>query len=102
MKVSTSKKFQKRIEVFFDYCFLNYGLAVTQKNRAEYNSILDRITKFPDSYCIEPLLKDKVKEYRAVNFEKDFKIIYSVGEDEITLVTLWNTKMSPSKLKKDI
>ncbi len=102
MKVSTSKKFQKRIEDFFEYCFVNYGMTVTQKKRAEYDSILDKIIKFPESYRIEPLLQDKAKKYRAVNFEKDFKIIYSVGKDEIRLENLWNTKMNPSKLKKDI
>lgn len=102
MKVSASKKFQKRIEAFFDYCFVNYGMTITQKKRADYNSILDHITKFPESYRIEPLLQDKAKEYRTVNFEKDFKIIYSVGKDEIRLENLWNTKMNPRTLKKDL
>ena len=102
MKVSASKKFQKRIEAFFDYCFVNYGMTTTQKKREEYDSILDRITKFPESYRIEPLLKNKKKEYRSINFEKDFKIIYSVGNEEIRLENLWNTKVSPKNLKKDI
>ena len=102
MKVSTSKKFQKRIEDFFEYCFLNYGKAIAQKKREEYDSILVRITKFPESYRIEPLLKNKDKEYRSINFEKDFKIIYSVGNGEIRLENLWNTKINPSKLKKDL
>ncbi|MDD6000631.1 MAG: hypothetical protein PUC50_00400 [Bacteroidales bacterium] len=102
MKVSASKKFQKRIEDFFEYCFLNYGKAIAQKKREEYYSILAQITKFPESYRIEPLLQDKAKEYRSVNFEKNFKIIYSVGKDEIRLENLWNTKISPKNLKKDL
>jgi len=57
---------------------------------------------FPESYRIEPLLQGKRKVYRAINFEKDFKIIYSVGKDEIRLENLWNTKMNPNKLKQDI
>lgn len=77
-------------------------MTTTQKKREEYDSILDRITKFPESYRIEPLLKNKKKEYRSINFEKDFKIIYSVGNEEIRLENLWNTKVSPKNLKKDI
>lgn len=102
MNVTTSKKFQERIEAFFEYCQLNYGMTVTQKKRDEYNKILDRILMFPESSRVEPLLVGKKKVYRAVNFEKDFKIIYSVGKDEIRLENLWNTKMSPKSLKKDI
>lgn len=77
-------------------------MTTTQKKREEYDSILDRITKFPESYRIEPLLKNKKKEYRSINFEKDFKIIYSVDNGEIRLENLWNTKINPSNLKKDI
>ncbi len=64
--------------------------------------MLDGLQKFPQSGRIEQLLKGMDKEYRALNYEKQFRIIYTVSEDEITLVTLWNTKMNPSKLKKDI
>ena len=95
MKISTSKKFQERIEDFFEYCQLNYGTTVAQKKREEYDKILDRLKLFPESYRIEPLLKGKNKEYRAINFEKDFKIIYSIGEEEIRLENLWNTKRNP-------
>ena len=77
-------------------------MTVTQKKRNEYNKILDHILMFPESSRVEPLLVGKKKVYRAVNFEKDFKIIYSVGKDEIRLENLWNTKMSPKSLKKDI
>ncbi|MBO7464116.1 MAG: hypothetical protein J6T96_16135 [Bacteroidales bacterium] len=102
MKISTSKKFQERIEDFFEYCQLNYGMTVAQKKRDEYDNILNRLKLFPESYRIEPLLQGKSKEYRAINFEKDFKIIYSIAEDEIRLENLWNTKRNPKSLKKDI
>ncbi len=77
-------------------------MTITQKKRDEYNKILDRILIFTESGRVEPLLVGKKKVYRTVNFEKDFKIIYSVGKDEIRLENLWNTKMSPKTLKKDI
>ena len=102
MKLVWSDKFKDKIRDYFDYCLHNYGKALTSKKQSKLNSMLKSLLMFPESGRIEQLLKGMGKEYRAVNFEKDFKIIYSVGEDEITLVTLWNTKMSPNKLKKDI
>jgi len=102
MNITTSKKFQERIEDFFEYCQLNYGMTITQKKRDEYNKILDRILIFPESGRVEPLLVGKKKDYRTVNFEKDFKIIYTVGKDEIRLENLWYMKRNPKSLKKDI
>ena len=102
MNTVWSNKFRQRIKSFFDYCAENYGETVAQKKQEVFENIISRIEMFPESYRIEPLLQDKAKEYRAVNFEKYFKIIYSVGKDEIRLENLWNTKMNPSKLKKDL
>ena len=102
MKLVWSDRFKKRIRDYFDYCLVNYGKVATSKKRSKLNNILNNLLRFPESYRIEPLLQDKAKEYRSVNFEKDFKIIYSVGKDEIRLENLWNTKVSPKNLKKDI
>lgn len=102
MHITTTKRFQERIEAFFEYCILNYGKVVSQKKRTEYNKILGNLILFPESGRVEPLLKDKRKIYRAVNFENNYKIIYSIGEDEIRLENLWNMKRNPNSLKKDI
>ena len=102
MKLVWSDKFKDKIRDYFDYCLINYGKTLTSKKQSKLNSMLNGILMFPQSGRIEQLLKGMDKEYRALNFEKFFRIIYTVSEDEITLVTLWNTKMNPNKLKKDI
>lgn|GEM_PF-4286065 len=56
----------------------------TSKKQSKLNNILNNLLQFPESYRIEPLLKNKKKEYRSIIFEKDFKIIYSVGNEEIS------------------
>ena len=102
MKLVWSDKFKDKIRDYFDYCLINYGKALTSKKQSKLNNMLNGLRIFPESGRIELLLKGMDKEYRALNFEKQFRIIYTVGEDDITLVTLWNTKMSPRKLKKDL
>ena len=102
MKLVWSDKFKDKIRDYFDYCLINYGKALTSKKQSKLKSMLDGILMFPQSGRIEQLLKGMDKEYRALNFEKFYRIIYTVKQDEITLVTLWNTKMSPRKLKKDL
>ncbi|MCR5454324.1 MAG: hypothetical protein K6F33_05000 [Bacteroidales bacterium] len=65
-------------------------------------NILKRLESFPESGRIEPLLEGLEQEYRAVIFDKMFKIIYTVNEDEIVVENLWNMKRSPNALKRDI
>ncbi|MBR3714227.1 MAG: hypothetical protein IKM98_13675, partial [Bacteroidales bacterium] len=76
--------------------------ALTKKKRTELDKILNGLAKFPESGRIEPLLQGMDKEYRAINLDKLFKIIYSIGDDTITIETLWNMKRNPKSLKKDI
>ncbi|MBO7566713.1 MAG: type II toxin-antitoxin system RelE/ParE family toxin [Bacteroidales bacterium] len=102
MKLVWSDRFKEKIRDYFDYCLVNYGKTSASKKQSKLDNILNGLLQFPESYRIEPLLQGKSKEYRAINFEKDFKIIYSIAEDEIRLENLWNTKRNPKSLKKDI
>ena len=102
MKLVWSDKFKDKIRDYFDYCLLNYGKALTSKKQSKLNSMLKSLLMFPECGRIEQLLKGMGKKYRALNFEQQFRIIYTVDKDKITIETLWNTKMSPNKLKKDI
>ena len=102
MKLVWSDRFKEKIRDYFDYCLINYGKALTSKKQSKLNNMLKGLRMYPESGRIEQLLKGMEKEYRALNFDKLFRIIYTVNEDEITLETLWNTKMNPRKLKKDL
>ena len=102
MEITLSDKFRKRWDDYLDYCALNYGKALAEKKSQTLFKILNGILAFPESNRIEPLLKGMDKVYRAVNFDKIFRIIYTINDDKIIIENLWNTKMSPNKLKKDI
>ena len=73
-----------------------------QKETTELDKILNGLTRFPESGRVEQLLQGMEKEYRAINLDKLFKIIYSIGDDTITIETLWNMNRNPKSLKKDI
>lgn len=66
-----------------------------------YEKILRRLTSFPES-GLEPLLKEYPIQYRAVLFDKRFKIIYFVDNDTVMVENFWDTTRSPKTLKKDI
>lgn len=102
MKLVWSDRFKEKIRDYFDYCLVNYGKASTLKKRSKLDNILNGLLQFPESYHIEPLLQDMDKEYRSINFDKMFKIIYTITENEIIIENLWNTKRNPKSLKKDI
>lgn len=102
MKVTLSDRFKERWDEYLDYGVTNYGKTLANKKNEHLISILKRLELFPESYHIEPLLQDMDKEYRSINFDKMFKIIYTITENEIIIENLWNTKRNPKSLTKDI
>jgi hypothetical protein len=102
MKVTLSDRFKERWDEYLDYGVTNYGMTLANKKNEHLISILKRLELFPESYHIEPLLQDMDKEYRSINFDKMFKIIYTITENEIIIENLWNSKRNPNSLEKDI
>ena len=102
MKVTLSDKFKDRWDEYLDYGVVNYGKTLANKKNEHLISILKRLELVPESGRIEPLLQGMDKEYRAVNYDKLFKIIYTINNDEIIIENLWNMKRNPKSLKKDI
>lgn len=102
MKIALSKRFQDRWDVYLDYCISNYGNTVADKKLTTLTNILRRLTSFPESGFEEPILKGHSKQYRAVLFDKRFKIIYFVDTDTVMVENFWDTKRSPKSLKGDI
>ncbi len=102
MKLVWSDRFKEKIRDYFDYCLVNYGKASASKKLSMLDNILNGLLQFPESYRIKPLLQDMEKEYRSINFDKMFKIIYTIAENKIVIENLWTTKRNPKSLKKDI
>ncbi len=88
MKVTLSDKYKDRWDEYLDYGVTNYGKTLANKKNEHLISILKRLELFPENYHIEPLLQDMDKEYRSINFDKMFKIIYTITENEIIIENL--------------
>lgn len=101
MKIVLSEKFQDKWDGYLDYCVSNYGKALTEKKKNLMYNALGRLSKFPESGRKEPLLNGRAKTYRAVLFDTQFKIIYTINEDHILCETLWNMRRNPDKLQKE-
>ena len=64
----------------------------------------DRLRENPRSYTRVLELKDESREYRGHIVMKNFKFIYTFDESQrvVRIVTIWDMRMSPTKLKKSI
>ena len=88
---------------------LLYGLeefgettAVNFVNRT--NSIVENIRNNPKSGFLEPLLRNRKKEYRAHYIVGPLKLIYYYVEssDTIRIADVWDSRREPSKLSNRI
>ena len=52
----------------------------------------------------EPLLLDKLFEYRSIIVQKNFKLVYRIDSEKevLFIVDLWDTRREPTALMKGI
>ena len=63
----------------------------------ELVKLAQSLQTFPLRFPIEPLLAEEAIEYRFVT-KWSYKIIYTVEENQILIVNIFDTRQSPSKL----
>ncbi len=62
----------------------------------------DKLGDFPEMAQREQLLTKKKIVYRSLVVQKHFKIVYSVYENYIHIVDVWDCRQNPKKLKNRI
>ena len=64
----------------------------------------DRLREPPRSYTRVLELKDEPREYRGHIVMENFKFIYTFDESKrvVKIITIWDMRMNPTKLKKSI
>jgi plasmid stabilization system protein ParE len=70
-----------------------------------YNEILDSVETlrlFPYIAPIEPYLNGFSKQYRSLVVKKRFKVVYYVKNKNINIVTIWDCRQNPNRLKNEI
>ena len=81
----------------FNYLQQEWGDKEAEKFLHETNRILSRLHLFPESYPPG----NKSKKYRRARLNKYIVLFYSYYKTKktITLITFWNVKQNPEKLK---
>jgi len=90
------------LEQHIEYAMSEFGRKTVKKWYGEIKRIESRLSSHPESFTKEPILYDMNKEYRGAILMKNFKLVhyYEKMEDTVYIVTIWDMRMNPTKLKK--
>ncbi len=77
-----------------DYLLDKWGVKETQQFIDEVTDILDTISKMPELFPLSDY-----RNIRKCVVRKQVSILYTVNDDKIELVRIWNNKQNPQNLK---
>lgn len=98
----------KATKVFSDYvenASLEFGSKTARRWQKERKAIEWRLERYPSSYPPEKLLVEEAVLYRQFHMmSRRFKLIYyyDEGNDVVTIMDIWDTRMNPKALIKRI
>ena len=84
------------------YIFVNYGRKATDEFVADLFKKWHWIKESPSIGRLEPLLADRVIQYRYLHVGKHNKMIYCQKGNTIYIVDLWDMRREPSRLASRI
>lgn len=97
-KIILSKKASKRLENLLEYLELEWSLKVKNDYIRKLDRSFKQIQKFPES-CPQTSF---VKGLHRHVITKQTSIFYRFDSKTITIITLFDNRMNPDKLKKEI
>lgn len=91
---------QDKLTDIFEYYHFNAGIEVAQKLVVTLIEESIKLSKNPFIGQKEPLLEDRIQEYRYLIY-KNYKIIYWIDElnQKIFVAHVFDTRQNPEKLK---
>ena len=99
MRIKTASLFERTFEDLLS-CGHKYYSKKTIKNLyARYKECRLMLLDNPNFGQLEPLIEGFQLEYRRIFIQPYFKIIYTINNDEIVLVDIWDTRQSPINLR---
>ena len=102
MRIKTALLFERTFEDLLS-CGHKYYSKNTIKNLyARYKECRLMLLDNPNFGQLEPLIEGFQLEYRRIFIQPYFKIIYTINNDEIILVDLWDVRQSPINLYERI
>jgi plasmid stabilization system protein ParE len=96
-KIILSKRASNKLEKLLEYLELEWSLKVKIDFIEKLDKSLKRLQKFPES-CQQ---SDLIKGLHMLVVTKQTSLFYRFDSKNITIVTLFDNRMNPEKLKKE-
>lgn len=92
----------RQLNAIIDYSVPEFGMVAFKRMDKRIQEIEKRLEMFPESFTIEPLLKNDKITFRYCTLRKRHKLIYHYSEarDTVYIDDIWDMKMNPKTLKK--
>ena len=92
----------RQLNAIIDYSVPEFGMVAFKRMDKRIQEIEKRLEMFPESYTIEPLLKNDKVVFRYCTLRKRHKLIYhySAVKDTVYIDDIWDMKMNPKTLRK--
>lgn len=84
------------------YTELYFGKKAAKRIAKEIASNNRRLVDNPHLGPIEPILSHRTKEYRHINVDSNYKMLYYVAHDTIYVVGLWHQSRNPKRMSSII
>ena len=81
-----------------DYIFVKFGFEALQKYEEQTLQWENAILENPSIGTIEPLLQERILNYRYVIIQRQTKLVYFVENGIIVIANVWDTRCEPKGL----
>lgn len=94
----------RQLNAIIDYSVPEFGMVAFNRLDTRIQEIESRLSKFPESFTPEPLLKNDKVLFRFCLLRKRHKIIYHYVEakDIVYIDDIWDMRMNPDRLIRRI
>ena len=99
MKVIWTRSALLELQEIYEYYLENVGFQMAENIRKAVLTSTKQLGENPLSGISEKKLSDEGKEYRSI-IRGHYKIIYRIGNDELKVVDVFDTRQNPPKLKR--
>ena len=96
-KVLWSSKSEADIQSIYDY-YLQFNEVAAIKMATAFRTKALLLKKNPYIASVEPSLTGFPKKYRSLITKRKYKLIYTVENDHVFIVRVWDCRQNPEKL----
>lgn len=93
---------RKRLREIANYYLREKHTLAGHRIVKEITNAAHSLKTFPEMGTVETTLVDSPKTYRYLVVRNNYKIIYRIDNKKIYIVTIWDCRQNPDKLRKEI